>query len=375
MSLQDVNYAAGIEAYGPVIISGNLVSNHAVLGNLNASNGGMVVVGSATVTNNTITGNMALNTRARETNRYLEGGGLYIRGRIDRLGDVGGTVTISGNLISGNSADNGGGIYLDSLFETLIYGNTIISNTASYAGGGMYIAPPIPEGNPITYNLIADNSAAEQGGGVFLATHTNLGPSLPRLSFNTIQGNQAASGAALFNQNPNTTADINVENTYWGTVDQSSIEADVYHAIDDNQLGLVDYVPQSSTMMRQAATYIDYDLGQPGSYFSVRGFGLQPGTVYRVLVNQQEVGRLTSNAEGILHAQLRTPATAHAGIYNIALLPDSAGLQAVVQSGAPVSYTLHGSAPLCPQREVETVFDVPATLDPGGRVYLPLVLR
>jgi len=91
-------------------------------------------------------------------NTASTGGGVYWDGQI----------VLTGNVIWGNSATsgNGGGIYCQRVSSTAaeISGNWIVENTAAQSGGGIYFIDCFP---PLVNNVIAGNSAG-YGGGIFL---------------------------------------------------------------------------------------------------------------------------------------------------------------------------------------------------------------
>jgi hypothetical protein len=146
-------------------VFGNYPSSELNLNSLYISNkagGGILNSGTATITNNTITGNTI------DSN----GGGIYNIG----------TATITNNTITGNtSASFGGGIYNSAWGTATITNNTITGNTSFYGGG-------ISNGGTatITNNTIRANTSVWEGGGIYnsgTATITN----------NTIMGNTTSS--------------------------------------------------------------------------------------------------------------------------------------------------------------------------------------
>ncbi|MDR2632524.1 MAG: hypothetical protein LBC51_02745 [Treponema sp.] len=100
--------------------------NRTIRGNLVATFGGGVYVGSGTFTmsGGTISGNSA-------PGYYSSGGGVYV--------DSGGTFTMSGGTISGNSASGGGGVSVSVYGTFRMSGGTINGNTASVNGGGVHV--------------------------------------------------------------------------------------------------------------------------------------------------------------------------------------------------------------------------------------------
>jgi parallel beta-helix repeat protein len=83
---------------------------------------------------------------------------------------------ILNNIISNNTAGNGGGIY-NKLSPALISNNIITTNAALYAGGGISYyeiisgwepSPSIMSNNIISYNIVSSESAIALGGGILL---------------------------------------------------------------------------------------------------------------------------------------------------------------------------------------------------------------
>jgi hypothetical protein len=166
-------------------------------GDAGAERGGGVYIrnGMITLIKNTVFGNTA-----------KDGGGVYI-GYSDAM--------LEGNALTSNIADEiGGGLYLDCSSATL-EGGLIISNTAGRLGGGVSVS----FGNPcstfsgvtiasnhanvggglflefcsstLTNTVIADNHASKTGGGLYIAGCS------PNLLHGTIARNGAGDGSGL----------------------------------------------------------------------------------------------------------------------------------------------------------------------------------
>jgi len=136
---------------GAPLIQDNLIADNLQAFCSGGSGGGIDLLGSAgtQIVGNRITGNV----------HGSAGGGIAINGTVSAA-----TITIRGNVIQGNRAPQGGGLYL--------------INTANHAIAG---------------NLIAGN-VADEGGGVWWAIPT----SAPKLVANTIADNDAPTGSGLF---------------------------------------------------------------------------------------------------------------------------------------------------------------------------------
>jgi uncharacterized repeat protein (TIGR02543 family) len=119
---------------------GTIADNHAVTG---VGGGIFNIMGDLTMTNGTISHNKSA----------AEGGGVWAYGSFAMSGgcisenesatDGGGVwsgtpLNISGSAISNNKAENGGGIYLDDSGSATISGTVISDNTATLDGGGIW---------------------------------------------------------------------------------------------------------------------------------------------------------------------------------------------------------------------------------------------
>ncbi len=148
------------------VIARNILSN-----NVNPAKpgegGGIEVTGlsAPTIVQNLIRGNSALN-----------GGGVY----------VGGPATIANNWIVGNGSDGGGGLYLSSVSGGIIVGNTIAGNTATTGAGGIHYRQSTA--------LFSNNVVAFNGGGGVLASG-----SAPASTFhsNDVFGNSGANWSGV----------------------------------------------------------------------------------------------------------------------------------------------------------------------------------
>ena len=128
----------------------------------------------------------------------------------------GGTATISGSEVAGNTAPGaaGGGILnhgVMTLSFTRVTSNTAPADSAcdQGMGGGIAninlgpVAPGAVNGGiaTISFSQISRNSASGQGGGIFEATITQTGPAAGgalTLAFSKVTGNQAAQGGGIF---------------------------------------------------------------------------------------------------------------------------------------------------------------------------------
>lgn len=156
-------------------IDGNVItSNQACAGAGISSN-----QGSAIIKNNTIS-----NNSNNACSPGQGGGGVRIVGT--------GNVQLLNNTITGNQAtngSNGGGVMVDVAAAPLVSGNLIQNNSAFGFGGGVAVGSSAQLFN----NVITGNSAAA-GGGIY----SLLNQAQPSFVNNTVAGNSATQGAQLF---------------------------------------------------------------------------------------------------------------------------------------------------------------------------------
>ncbi len=208
------------------------VSSNTISGNVtNGDGGGFFFSGSAglTFSENIVTGNTT-------TGSGDHGGGVYH--------NSGNTATYLNNTISGNAAgDQGGGMWLQGTGH-VVGGAEIADNVAAGAAGGVFVNGP-----SITFsaNTIVDNTATGNGGGVFV---NQPGCSLAGASdfsdCNTITGNAASAGAAVYNNlkfSAEGAGDVDASYVCWGTADPVVIAAMLYDYFDNANRGVIITMP------------------------------------------------------------------------------------------------------------------------------------
>lgn len=166
------------------------ISNSLITGNSASSSGGglsLYDLDSLKISNTVITGNAAVAHGA---------GGLYVE-----MNTTGTGMAITNCLISGNTADHGGGLFINSYStnakaKIVVSGTTINGNSTTSAsvtgGGGLYIqqgAAVIVTGSKITANTSANDGGGIEAKGVGSLT----------ISKTLISGNAAASVGGGFN--------------------------------------------------------------------------------------------------------------------------------------------------------------------------------
>jgi hypothetical protein len=174
-----------------IVLNSNRITGNTVTATYSwcavSGNGGGIHVASGTAALN---GNLISGNTATAVSGHGNGGGIHLSG---------GTAVLNGNLITGNTATAvggngyGGGIYVGSgtavLNGNLISGNTATGTGGGGSGGGLYAQ----SGNPLTIgsNTIAGNSATNLGGGFYLSLAGTTD-----LNNNALIGNTALTASA-----------------------------------------------------------------------------------------------------------------------------------------------------------------------------------
>ena len=162
----------------------------------------------ATISDSVIADNTGLGvysggfTEIKRTTISRNGGGA-------RVGNYNGSLFINGSSITGNSADFGGGIFVEGFGGggATIVNSTVSGNTARYRGGGIFLQE-FGAGIGIENSTVEDNQAAA-GGGLFIGVD-----SYATITASTINANLATdgpgSGGGIFNDGGNLTLDRTV---------------------------------------------------------------------------------------------------------------------------------------------------------------------
>jgi hypothetical protein len=119
------------------------------------------------------------------------------------------------------------------------------------------------------------------------------------------------------------------------------------------------YVPD------QPALAINYQTGQPGSFFTLTGSNFAANAMSEVSVNGSVLGNVTSDSGGEL-LFLLTTSNADEGFYAVT---------ASANPSASAGFLLDSVAPLRSQEDSGTEFDVPAGISLTEFLYLPIIYR
>ncbi|MCL2831696.1 MAG: hypothetical protein FWD78_00865 [Treponema sp.] len=193
-----------ISAYGDVIINGGKIIN-----NTSINGGGINFSGKSCTMNGGI---------ISQNNASDCGGGVYLTGYYTSLSGDATTFTMKGSAaISGNTGNNGGGVYVASSGTFIMSDNSAVSgNGAPYSGGGVYVENgifsmldnSIISGNKILTGVVVDGEEVigGEGGGIYLGYYANL-----QITGGTIYGIKA--GGSL----PNDPTSLTVTEDFIGT--------------------------------------------------------------------------------------------------------------------------------------------------------------
>jgi predicted outer membrane repeat protein len=138
-----------------------------------------------------------------------DGGGIYNTGRL----------TITGSTLSGNSANNGGGIY--SSGNTTVSNSTLSDNSVSNDGGGvcntgssssLTISSSTLSGN--SAGFVGESIFFGEGGGVFNGNGASL-----TVSDSTLKGGAAHDGGGVYNTGSSSSVTINASTLSGNTAD------------------------------------------------------------------------------------------------------------------------------------------------------------
>lgn len=174
-----------------VLLSGELnlegvtvTGGHAVAGD----GGGIRNVGTVSLVNSSVTGNIA----------DVNGGGV-LNGQLGRQG----VLNLTNSTVSNNSAVDGGGIFNNDQSQVTIIDSKVTGNTASNDGGGIF--NDIQATIDTTRSSISGNTAIFDGGGIYNNDLSNL-----TLNDSKVNGNTADQGGGIFNEEA---ATLNVNRT------------------------------------------------------------------------------------------------------------------------------------------------------------------
>jgi hypothetical protein len=190
------------------------------------------------------------------------GGGIYVHYVVGSYIAQPGRLVMINSTISGNSATSlGGGLYNRGI--STITGSTISGNVASMdaAGGGGGIYSE--NGLTVTNSTISGNSASLGGGIKNVAAHYFFLPGSLGITSSTVSGNTASEGGGIYSASPNPSSknSIIARNTSANGPDvKGTLASRGFNLIGDNS-GLIISTSQPSDQIGTSASPIDPLLG------------------------------------------------------------------------------------------------------------------
>jgi hypothetical protein len=144
---------------------------------------------------------------------------------------------VRNNLICGNKAAMGGGIWIQYQGNSKVVNNTIIGNIADLEGAGITVAWDVCS-PPIINNIIANNGS---GGGIYVIPSKSL-PSEPNLISNDVWNNEGGNYLGDINDPTGTAGNISadprfIDAGYWDANGTPEDPNDDYWVQGDYQIG------------------------------------------------------------------------------------------------------------------------------------------
>ncbi len=220
-----------------VILDSNIISNN------KARYGGGITCNIANAKTSKIIKNSIIGNFAQ-----FSGGGIMMNAALEDF---------SYNLIYGNSAHDGAGIYENAVMQLrTIYNNVVVNNTS--VNDAVFVKTSCD----FTKNTIVDNTASSSiiaiwGGNTNSTTSYNTitrntltGSSSERavsitsptvFKNNNVYGNDA--GYEVYTSVLQSTPSLNIENCWWNTIASAEIDARIYDFLDNSSLTIADYSP------------------------------------------------------------------------------------------------------------------------------------
>jgi uncharacterized protein YjdB len=155
----------GVSSMGIFTMKGGTISeNTAGCEEWGGTGGGVDVYGPFTMEGGFITNNTALSGNGGDYSTSY-GGGLYVYYFGNNNGEN--IPLMKGGTVSGNTADNGGGVFVNTGGNFTMENGSITNNTASESGGGVYVSDGTSCSFTMTGGTISGNIATKSDNGVY----------------------------------------------------------------------------------------------------------------------------------------------------------------------------------------------------------------
>ena len=280
-------------------IEDNKIINNSTVGE---GGGGIYTYSKTTawIINNEITGNLALTANGGGIWQWDSTGGIIEGNLITNntavtsqpgtgdgvgggIGVLKGTTVVKNNIVCGNKAYDGGGIWIQSEYTGKIVNNTVVGNVADSDGAGIGMAYSVY--SSFINNIVANNGS---GGGIYVKPHGAF-PSEPNMINNNVWNNQNQNYAGdiddLADVNGNISADpLFVDSGYWDNNDTPVDANDDYWVQGDYRIGYYSLCRDAGDSNDAPST--DFD-GKPRPYFDAFDIGAYELQIYDLTVTGQ----------------------------------------------------------------------------------------
>ena len=257
LTIQNAHQGIVIEQGSPVI-KNNTIENCAIPAYSDQHGAGICCKSSATIENNTIINNVG----NWIFDHLTYGGGIYVENNTSN------TALIKNNIVSGNSAYNGGGIYCTGSGNIILDGNEITENTL-VAGSNF----PYPEDGTGIYcyncadlevrnNVICENISYPPNSSGLAFSSINCDDVI--IENNTIVSNENQTGIKLKTYSPAIINNNIVSNNKYG-ISKVSLESPIitYCCISNNSSGNYNGLPSGIGCLGDVDSELDEETYQP----------------------------------------------------------------------------------------------------------------
>ncbi|MCJ7778145.1 MAG: right-handed parallel beta-helix repeat-containing protein [Sedimentisphaerales bacterium] len=195
-------------------------------------------------------------------------------GRGGGIGLFRASTLIRNNLICGNKATEGGGIWIQYEGSNKVVNNTIVGNTADLEGAGIAVAWGVY--SPIINNIIANNGS---GGGIYVISSASL-PSEPNIIANDLWNNEDGNYLGDINDPTGTGGNISadpgfVDAGYWDANGTPEDPNDDYRVQGDYRIGYYSPCRDSGSLDNAPETDIDAKPRPHFESFDIGAYELQ----------------------------------------------------------------------------------------------------